>query len=110
MPTIAELAAEALAADQAAAAELAEQWRDGLIEVARTTIGQRLAPLDPADLDVVHVDMDADLVVLTDGEVCLAVYDGGGLYLAADDDGWTRKAGPVTSLAHLGELLQGADA
>ena len=107
MSTIAEAAAAALAAEQAAAAELEQQLTDALVDVVRQTIGTRLAPLDAAGLEVLHVDLDSDVAVLTDGAVCLAGNDEGLLHVVADDDGWTRLSPPLRSLAHLGEHLAG---
>lgn len=105
MPTIAELAAAALAEKQAAEAALAEQMRDALVDVVRATVSQTLAPLDAGELEVVHVDLDADLVVLTDGTVCLAGYDAGDIYLVRNQQGWARRSGRITSLADLGAAL-----
>lgn len=108
MPTIAELAAEALAAKKAAEAAATEERRDHLVAAARARVGAVLAPLDPASLVVEDVDLVNRLVVLTDGEVCLAAYDGGEVYVVVDDDGWTVTSMPLRSLAHLGEVLTAA--
>ena len=105
MSTIAEAAAAALAEKKAAEAELAAQMRDALVGVVRATVSQTLAPLDAADLEVVHVDLDADLVVLTDGTVSLAGYDRGDIYLVRNQAGWSKASGRLTSLADLGAAL-----
>lgn len=106
MTTIAEAAAAALAAKQAAEAALAQQMRDALVEVVETTMSQTLAPLDATGLTVAHVDMAAEMVVLTDGTVALAGYNQGDIYLVRGAGStWTRASERLASLADLGAAL-----
>lgn len=60
-------------------------------------------------LDVVHVDVDAGLVVLTDGTTAVAIRQGEAR-LAADDDGWTWVSGPLANLVDVGRALADREA
>lgn len=106
MSSIAELAAAALAADLAAKAAAATQATADLVAAARTTIGTTLTPLNPSSLTVAHTDTASGVVVLTDGTVCLSVKPTtSDICLVRNQDGWTRVAGPLHSLAELGQAL-----
>lgn len=84
--------------------------RDALVAAARVTVEQTLVtpdgkwPVKGADLTLKHTDVENELVVLSDGDVSLAVRDGE-VRLAVFDDGWSWRSGPLESLADLGEVL-----
>lgn len=106
MPTIAELAAQALEEKRAREAAAVEQARDDLVAAVRAVVGGRLSPLDAAALSVEHVDLGARMVVLGDGHVCLTGRESGRVDLVTGAGAeWTLVAGPLASLAHLGEVL-----
>jgi len=105
MPTIAEAAAAALAAAQAAEAARLEEQRTIQATAARARVSTVLAPLDGGTLDTACVDLAGGLTVLTDGDVCIGHTRDQRLFLVRDDAGWTRLAGPLGSLADLGQAL-----
>lgn len=94
-----------------------EAWvdaRSGREDEARAVLAAVLEPFDVGVLDTVDVQVtDAwALFVFHDAEddVHLAVRlrpdaDGGEVHVVEDRDGWTMTGGPVTSLAHLHEVL-----
>jgi len=62
-------------------------------------------PVKAADLDVPHTDLDAGLVVLTDGDVAVVIQSGQ-IHRARYDGGWVVVRRPLGSLADLGEVLR----
>lgn len=59
------------------------------------------------DLSVVHEDHESEMFIFAgpNADVHLAVHRGDEVTLVRDDDGWTRVAGPLKTLAELGEVL-----
>lgn len=98
MTTLAQAAATAMEAEKTA-----------LAATCRTALGTWSGSvIDPALLTVSHVDVLARMVVLTDtAGVSLAVYADDSKVWLVDGSGttWTRKTGPLASLAALGVAL-----
>ena len=87
-----------------AALEAAAAARAARISTARDRLATTLAPADVTGLTVA-AELPAQ-VVFTDGTICLAVADSGGVTLVTGaDQTWTRR-GTVTDLASLGTLIE----
>ena len=102
MSTIAKAAADALAAKRADDAAAADSARSSQIAAARLAVAA--LDLPAAELQVVR---GSEPVVLTDGDVMLAVTDDGVVLVAEVDGATTRLAGPFADLAELGAALEG---
>lgn len=90
---------------RAAALEAAAAARAARIDTARGRLASTLAPADVTGLTVC-AELAAQ-VVFTDGTICLAVADTGGVTLVTGSgEQWTR-VGAVADLAALGLLLGG---
>lgn len=108
--------AAALAAQQEAAAEQAA--RESLIADAHVAVEALPAPDGKfplagktKELSVPLVDVANGMVVISDGDVGLAVRRTGDVHeirlVQLVDGAWTRRSEPVTTLAELGEALEG---
>lgn len=102
--------AAALQEQQDAAAE--QTARDQLVAAARLRVEALPAPDGKLPLagqakafTVPFVDVASGLVVLTDGDVALAVQGDEVRWVRLIDGEWTRASEPIRNLAELGEVL-----